>query len=1025
MITDLLGAMHMTPDASACPGLVRADTKTLAAKKRAGAPLEEIVALKRALHFGATYVYFRRFVERPAMPVAYLYDWTDKPSDRRRSGSASEQTLPKALSEELARLHSRVWSACEIPLVYVFLPTRVDVYHILQGPSASTSKHGINANPWKSIELAGELADALEQFSARRLDDGSFWEEHPDARALKFEGAAFMALSEEIARCRSKLVEKHGREKDWLIKRLLILFVMIKYLEERKDRDGGSVFPPGMFARFGAAKEGFVALLRAGGRAVLAFLDHLADKDRFNGDLFQLDPDERKALCETDLAPFADLLSADIEGEQRTFWRRYDFRELPVELISHIYEQFLPRQPGVVYTPPFLVSFILDQVLPLSESTPESFRLLDPACGSGVFLVGAFKRIVYRWWRDNSFRDPDVETLKRLLRTHIFGVDLEQDAIRLTMFSLSVTLCDFLEPRVIWDHLRFDRLKTKNLIKGDFFDQVRRERWDGADGFDVIVGNPPFVSRLTPAAADELASLKKADPGFELPDGQAALLFLQTATRITKPGAHIALIQPSGPLLYGENSSRFRAQFLSRVHVSQIIDFTHLSRVLFRRQRAQGTSGGGSRNPGDVAVAVVCAENRAVTDEPLLHVTVRRTVQAEQKLMFEIDHYDLHFVPRPEAVTNPGIWKANFIGGGRIPHLMRRLRRLPSLATFLEEAKKKRGWDAGEGFIAGRKEKIRRLEALLEKQRRGVLSDQESAELKRLRKRHREATWLTGHLALPTKALTSDGLDLSNLEPITERFFTEPRRASLFEGPLLLVKEVFETETETVPVALLQKGVRFKDRIYGIHAPREELGSLERIRDLLRDGRLVRFHVLSVSREYLINRSSAFTTADLLSLPFPESDEELELSPVEEALIDDALDHAADFKRKGDKAAASQPPSDAELRRYCDFFCRVLGSVYRSLRAAEPLRFSGGICCPFYFGEAPSERFQPGHAGALQLDRLLTTTVSPTLRCQRILRVFHGNMLLLVKPAQLRYWLRSIAIRDADEMFAELHQRGY
>ena len=109
-------------------------------------------------------------------------------------------------------------------------------------------------------------------------------------------------------------------------------------------------------------------------------------------------------------------------------------------------------------------------------------------------------------------------------------------------------------------------------------------------------------------------------------------------------------------------------------------------------------------------------------------------------------------------------------------------------------------------------------------------------------------------------------------------------------------------------------------------------------------------------------------------------------------------------------------PSDEQLHRFGEFFCRVLGSVYSTLREAEPVRLPEDICYPFYFGNAPSESLESGDAGALKLASLLTATVSPSVRCQRILRVFHGNMLLLVKPAQLRYWLRSIAVRDADEL---------
>jgi hypothetical protein len=1014
--------MDMELDESVCPGLVQADKETLAAKMQADAPLEEILALERACHFKADYVYFRRLAERPARATVYIYDWTERLDEVQRSRRGPKQALPKKLMEALAELHRDLWSAGEVPLVYVFLPTEIHIYHVLQGPRESThGMHGIAPNPWKIIELAAEVDNELKAFSASKLDNGRFWEENPDARALKLEGAAFMALSQEIGRCRAKLVHKHKID-DKLVKRLLILFIMVKYLEERKDQQGQGVFPPGTFSEFVAGAQGFIDLLRAGGSAVLAFLDKLAAKDRLNGRVFDLEPQEREALRTADLRPFADLLDARIEGEQHTLWRRYSFHELPVELISHLYEQFLPWQPGVVYTPPFLVSFILDEALPLSQRTPESFRLIDPACGSGVFLVGAFKRLVHRWRRDHSFQDPDADTLRRLLRRHIFGVDLESEAIRLTLFSLSVALCDSLEPRTIWNDLHFDDLQAENLITGDFFAQVRQKQWDGEAGFDLIVGNPPFVSELTPAAAAEMADLKKNLSGIDLPDRQAALLFLQTAIRIAKPNAQIALIQPSGPLLYNKSSNRFRRRFLETVHVSQIVDLTHLSRVLFKRERIQSSESRGSNNPGDVAVAVVFANNRPPTGAPLLHVTVRRTVQAEQKLMFEIDHYDLHFVSYHEALNDPYIWKAHFIGGGRITHLIRRLNGQQSLGTFLEKAASERRWVKGEGYIAGSKDKAARVEALEAKE---TLSPEESDELKKLKKYYKRATWLTGRLMLPTDAFTADGIDWSRLKKIQERYFAARRRKSLFDGPLLLIKEIVEAESERIPVVLLDEGVRFQHRILGVHAPKADLADLRRVHSMISDHRMVRFHLLATSSEYLINKSSAIRAADLLRLPFPESPEDLTLSPIEEALIDDALDHVADFKRKGDKAAVQRPPSDEELAQFGDFFCQVLGSVYTSLRAASPVRLEGGICFPFYFGDAPSEPIEAGQAGALKVSSLLAANVSPSLRCQRILRFFHGNMLLLLKPAQLRYWLRSIAVRDADEIFVELQEQGY
>lgn len=1025
-IADLFEALDMAPDPVTCPGLVRADVATLAAKRRANAPLEEIVALERAIHFSADYVYFRRFLERPAMATAYIYDWTERLGEARRSRKRGQPSLSADVRRELAELHRRFWSACEIPLVYIFLPTEVQVYHILKGPRDVGGK--IEHAPLRTIELGEEIADALEElkrFSARRLDDGRFWEEDNEAKSLELSGAAFMALSQEIAACHKELVNVHGIA-DKLVTRLLIMFVLVKYLEERKDQQGNGVFPEGTFALFSPGAVDFVDLLRAGGDNVISFFDYLARVDRFNGDVFQLDEAECDALRNTELHLFADFLSARIHGKQRTLWRRYAFNELPVELISHLYEQFLPRQPGVVYTPPFLVSFILDEVLPLSETTPKSFRLLDPACGSGVFLVGAFRRLVHRWRRQNDYVDPDVDTLKRILRDHIFGIDIEGEAVRLTMFSLSVALCDFLHPRVIWHDLHFDRLRDTNLFEDDFF-RLMSNKFSQSEGeFDLVVGNPPFLSEIT-RAGEKIAEHLEAKEGFDLPDRQAALLFLECATRLAKPGGQVALIQPAGPLLYGENSARFRTRFLDRNRVTQIVDLTHLSRVLFKRPlsgRTKETEGSAS-NPGDVAVVVIFADRCDPDDSSILHVTVRRTVQAEQKLLFEIDHYDLHVVSRQEARDNPGIWKANFIGGGRIPKLLRRLEGFENLRDFLKHAKRTRGWVAGEGYIVGDEAKIDRLQALLAKNEALGLSGDEQAELMTLKAKYPEAPWLTGHLMVPTEAFTANGIDDNSLVEIQERFFQWPRREELFSGPVLLIKNVIEVETAQIPVLLLNDGIRFKSSIFAIHAPASDIGDLIRVRDLISNYKLVRFHLLATSGRYLVNKSSAIYSADLLRLPFPPSGNEFRLSRVEEALIEDALEHVADFKRKGESAAVLQEPSVEQLEQFGKFFCAVLGSVYPNLRRENPISFSNGICYPFYFGDSPSESIDDTKGGVRRLDKLLTTNVGASLRCQRILRVFSGNMLLLIKPPQLRYWLRSIAVRDADELFVELQEQGY
>ena len=154
------------------------------------------------------------------------------------------------------------------------------------------------------------------------------------------------------------------------------------------------------------------------------------------------------------------------------------------------------RKPAV-YTPPFLASLLLDHAMPYGELTGRE-RVLDPACGSGVFLVGAFRRLVNAWRAKHQWQTPGVETLKSILRNQIVGVELEKGAVNLTAFSLALALCDSLQPKVIWSDLRFDRLRESNLRECDFFQACLSDEKEVK--FDIVVGNPPFESRFTEAA---------------------------------------------------------------------------------------------------------------------------------------------------------------------------------------------------------------------------------------------------------------------------------------------------------------------------------------------------------------------------------------------------------------------------------------------------------------------------------------------------------------------------------------------
>lgn len=197
--------------------------------------------------------------------------------------------------------------------------------------------------------------------------------------------------------------------------------------------------------------------------------------ENFNGNVFKWEKEEERQLETLDLRVVADLLATDktsIDSLQLEIgfpdWRYFEFKFIPVELISRLYEEFLgenKKDKGMFYTPSHLAKLLVDECLPLkkyNEINLTNFSLLDPACGSGIFLVTAFKRLVQIWRLQHNIEKPRIEDLKIILR-NIYGVDKEEQAVMLSSFSLSLALCNELKPIEVIEKLRFDDLTREKL----------------------------------------------------------------------------------------------------------------------------------------------------------------------------------------------------------------------------------------------------------------------------------------------------------------------------------------------------------------------------------------------------------------------------------------------------------------------------------------------------------------------------------------------------------------------------------
>ncbi|ABW68944.1 N-6 DNA methylase [Desulfosudis oleivorans Hxd3] len=745
--------------------------------------------------------------------------------------------------------------------------------------------------------------------------------------------------------------------------------VLIKYLEDR------NVFPSeSWFGKFHKGAKSFFEVLKSGDPEKVYWLLNFLER-KFNGDVFALENIGQQKLTKGILSNFADLVEARTIKRQRYLWKQFSFKHLPVEIISHLYQRFVQGGHGAVYTPPFLASLLLDQALPYSKLTGTE-RILDPACGSGIFLVGAFKRLVNVWRSRNSWRRPSVTSLKKILKQSIYGIELDPNAIDLSVFSLCLAICDALQPKVIWQDLKFDPLYKSNLFKADFFQVLLNSHQKVPtlfdNDFDVIIGNPPFESKLSDSGKEVNYIAQQNDNSRgSLPDKQVAYLFFEQAFNVLKPGGRVCLIQPA-QFLYNNNTFVFRAAIQKKYKIDTILDFTSIRKLY-------------EADPKTIAVIAYTLEPKE--NHWINHWTFRRTMSVNERICFELDHYDRYRVTQNQAVNDAYVWRVNLFGGGRLLDISQSLRNMRTLSQYVKE----QGWDYGEGFIEGNKEKL--------------------------------APFLKGQKLLPTSAFTEAGINEDEIDVLATDRFEAPRTKERFTAPLILIKEL-----KSLPVAFWDKGfIAYRNEIVGIHAPKAQKTKLQELFKTLQ-----KYHdiyclscALNGSR-LLVSKATAIFKKDIDIFPYPRDKKELFFSFWEDALSEDVLKYMIDYVRLGQNSELLKKMANKNhLIVYSNMFLRMLGSIYENLKASDPIFLNGLICQPFFFGGKPNIDWLDEKQENNLRNIIYDNKTHEHLRTIRLLRFYSENVLLIIKPDRLRYWISSTAIRDADETLVDLRRQGY
>lgn len=290
---------------------------------------------------------------------------------------------------------------------------------------------------------------------------------------------------------------------------------------------------------------------------------------------------------------------------QASFWR-YDFSQIPIELIASIYETFLAskdasgdkagadqakRKQGAYYTPRLLADWVVE--LAVADRDILNEKIFDGACGSGMLLTAAFRRLIRaleaKRAREGLAAEADFATRRKLLLDHIFGGDIDEDACQLTAFSLYLALLSDLNPRDLAE-LRNGGHQLPTLASnirrgdhGDFFSEASEAA--NRARYGIFLSNPPWRElRKSDTAAQSVAAWqqRQAAPTPRVPKRQIAAAFALGAADTLKPGGRVALILPVTPFVSGDQAQRdFRTHLLGRYRIEKIINFSDMRRLIF------------------------------------------------------------------------------------------------------------------------------------------------------------------------------------------------------------------------------------------------------------------------------------------------------------------------------------------------------------------------------------------------------------------------------------------------------------
>lgn len=924
----------------------------------------------------------------------------------------------------LAPLHRLAWNQGLSPMLWVSTPSKILLYNCYSkpGPDDSTSP---DQHILKTFETTSQGLRELNELAGReRLDAGTFWRSEP-ARAINRDQRVDESLGKDLVELGLRLL---GEGLTPPVAHALVgQAILATYLYKR-----GILVPTFMREqlRLGSLSEVLSEIQPA--RKLFQWL-----AKTFGGDLVKpaLHAGPR-AISSRHLQIIADFVG-DVDSTTLGA-RPYQFDVIPVELISSVYEKlahvYNPRGARALsahYTPFNLVDLVLSEVF---ESLQSNARVLDLACGSGVFLVESLRRLVAAKVTGDS-KALTRRLVRDTLYRQVFGVDVSAEAIRLASLSLYLAAID-LDPDPRGPDVAFRSLVGSSLFVADSFDlraPFNHVSEFAGRQFDAVVGNPPWTrlqrERNTGASSSGSSRSRQVPLYLEycerrvLPTarGNPDHAFVWRARDFTTRGATVGLVLHAKPFFsHAPRALAAKRRFLTEFTPRVLINLSNLREEhLFPATKAP-------------ALIFVARAQSAPENCRFAYATASHGESFRHRGAIDIGSDDIQVLSSRLAATDQDVLKVAAWGGPRDANLVAKLlHQFPGLGRYADEM----GWARAQGY-----QSVKGL---------------------------RQASFLTGNPSLDGVTFKPFFVDVSILPRLARVGFHRVRDRRIYKGPTVIaVRNV--TKQNLFCAALSDVDVAFSESFYGI-APASDLETA-RCLDAILNSRVANYFIFMTASVWGVERDEV-RASDLWRLPIPrlvdsgvarkgvlnaldaiEDDIKIQRHPsptsralletavfdlyglkeTERILINDAVDVTIDRRMRGVISHAYKTPSYDWLVGYAEALISVIQPYLHLPPAhalvADVLMTPGAPLQAIKFSMIPAparrpvviERATAGLDAVLrEIAELLPQKLTANVYAHRVLRIYTGSAFYAVKPAQRLYWSRSSGLRDADAILGE------